>query len=355
MIRPMTPRLVLLMLGLMATADATTSANARTPANVQAFLAEQFDMTGARLSLLETGRAVVQSLDAEDRREVGAVGAIRVRVPPAFYVAQLRDITNFKRSDDVLQIGRFSSPATLGDVAQLTLTRGDVEDLSRCRPRHCDVQLPLAAIERFRREVAWRTPAAAPQASQLMRQFLVDSANAYAASGDAGLVTYADHDQPVSVAQQSASLLASEPAVVRRFPELERRLTGVPQLSTAGADDLLYWSKERMGPAEIITVTHLAIAPVPDREPVAFAAASKQIYSTHYFDASIGITLLLADETDANATYLVYVNRSRIDFLHGMLAAVKRSLLRSRMRGAVDDSLRRARDRAERAYAQRGR
>lgn len=49
-------------------------------------------------------------------------------------------------------------------------------------------------------------------------------------------------------------------------------------------------------------------------------------------------------------SYLVYVNRSRIDALAGFWGGLKRALVRSRARSGMSDSLVLARDRVERRY-----
>jgi hypothetical protein len=58
--------------------------------------------------------------------------------------------------------------------------------------------------------------------------------------------------------------------------------------------------------------------------------ASKQIWASHYYDGSLGITVLV----DANpGTYLVYLNRSRIDLLRD--AGFKRWLVKRFAPGAI--------------------
>jgi hypothetical protein len=107
---------------------------------------------------------------------------------------------------------------------------------------------------------------------------------------------------------------------------------------------VIYWSKEDVGPKVIISLTHLVITPVNDGGPVVFAATSKQLYGSHYFDASLGLTLLLRD-SDPGSTVLLYFNRSRLDVLSGFLAGLKRAIVRSRGRSAMEDTLTRIRAR----------
>ena len=73
---------------------------------------------------------------------------------------------------------------------------------------------------------------------------------------------------------------------------------------------------------------------------IAYAVASKQIYAMHYYDASLGLTLLVPDATAAEpATYVVYVNRSRIDLFEGVFGGMIRRIVAGRARGLVSEQL----------------
>ena len=79
-----------------------------------------------------------------------------------------------------------------------------------------------------------------------------------------------------------------------------------------------------------------------DDSPVAYAIGSKQIYAMHYFDASLGLTLLVPDRTaSSSAIYVVYLNRSRIDLFDGLLGGIARRLVAGRAKTLVAEQLRR--------------
>jgi hypothetical protein len=106
-----------------------------------------------------------------------------------------------------------------------------------------------------------------------------------------------------------------------------------------------------MGPAVIISVTHLAITRIADGPRGAYAAASRQLYGSHYFDSSLGITILLdADRGGNPGMFMAYCNRSRVDALGGFFGGLKRAIVRSRTRSAMGSSLAEARDLVERRY-----
>lgn len=316
-----------------------------------AFLQTNFSLSDADLRALEQYRPVSRTLDASDGREVATLGVTRLRVPAEFYVDQLRHVAEFKRNASVLQIGVFSTPARMEDVDGLTLESADIDALERCRPKACDVQLSADAMRRVRDEAAGSSSNRAAAINRAMRGVLVDLVTGYRRGGDAALMTYADDDRPVSVGAEFRAMVDARPAILQRFPPLDQHMRQYPEGPDAAADDIIYWSKERLGPRVILSVTHLAITCVIDREPERFIAASRQLYGSHYFDASLGITILLDDPGHPSAgSYLVYVNRSRLDALGGFFGAVKRLIVRSRTRSAMSTSLAEARDLVERRF-----
>ena len=314
------------------------------PEDTLEFLRTHFRFSTSELRDLASGRAPVRSLDTTDGREIAIAGTVRVPISPAEYVRQLRDIVAFKRHEAVQQIGTFSIPPRVSDMAGLTLDSDHLGDLRKCEVDDCDVQLSRAAIERLRSEVNWSRVAPAVEANRVFREILTDQVARYLQAGDTALMTYENHGEPLVVADEFRAMVDAPPALLRHFPGLQHHVASFPRGRAADAEDIIYWSKEDVGPKVIISVTHMVIAPVNDGGPVLFTAASKQLYGSHYFDSSLGLTLLLRD-SDPGSTVLVYVNRSRIDALSGFLGGLKRAIVRSRGRSAMQDTLTRIRTR----------
>src|ERR1035437_8151582 len=69
-------------------------------------------------------------------------------------------------------------------------------------------------------------------------------------------------------------------------------------------------------------------------QPGQAVIASKQIYASHYFDASLGLTAAIDDPGAAAGPgmYLVHLNRSRIDLLRGFFGGLRRAFLRGGLR-----------------------
>jgi hypothetical protein len=302
------------------------------------FLAGTFDVPAADLRHIDSGGIFSRTLAAGHPREVGTLGIARIRTTADDYAARLADIVSFKRDEAVLQIGTFSTPPQLDDVAALTLEDADIRSLRSCRVADCDARLPAAAIERFRTEVDWRAADVRQQATRVMQRILVDYVTKYVESGSGTAMEYADTPTLLNQQRESAALVMSDPAAWRDFPRLRERL--VSGAGSLGSGDLVYWSKERVNRRPVISVTHVAIERAADRSPAAYAVASKQIYGMHYFDASLGLTLLVPDRASAtNGTYVVYLNRSRIDLFDGMFGGIARRIVSAKARTFVSDRL----------------
>jgi hypothetical protein len=308
----------------------------------RSFLMTAFQLSAAEIDRLDRGEVLSRTLDVKNRREVATLGIVRIRTSPSNYVDRLADIATFKRSDDVLQIGTFSNPPRLGDIAALTVDEADLKRLRECRVENCEVRLSADGIERVRREVDWRAADGSRQANRLVSELLVEYVERYGESGTTAAMEYADRSPRLNVGDEFASLLDADTITSAYTPRLRRHLLDYPVSSADKTTDFVYWSKELVRGRPVISITHVATVAAVDDSPVAYAIGSKQIYAMHYFDASLGLTLLVPDRTTAAAaTYVVYLNRSRIDLFDAFLGGVARRIVAGRARTLVADQMKR--------------
>jgi hypothetical protein len=337
---------------LIAALALAASSTAATRDQTRPFITRAFGFSPAEIDQVDRGHVVARTLGVPHSQEIATIGLVRLRMTPDFYIERLRDIVRFKQSPEVLQIGRFSATPHADDLAGLTLDPADVDDLRGCRVGDCGLQLSAPAIERARRSVNWRGREAAQQANQVMRAILADYAAAYWQGGDMASPTYADEASAVHVGQAFRAFSDAAIAAWTPFHVLHQHLHAFPARTPAITDDILYWSKEKVGRRTVASITHLAVART-EAGPAAYAVASKQIYATHYYHASLGLTVLVDRTEAAPATYVVYVNRSRIDVLGGLLGGVTRRIISSRARATVADHLAMLQQRLEPDFAAR--
>ena len=159
---------------------------------------------------------------------------------------------------------------------------------------------------------------------------------------------YVDQSRPLILDDEFSALVDADASTWQHFPVLRRHLLEYPA-NTPGIGDIVYWSKERVSRRLVVSVTHLAIARTMSG-PAAYAIASKQIYSSHYFDASLGLTVLVPESEHPSAMYVVYLNRSRVDVFKGMFGGIARRIVTTRARTLVSDLLGRLQRRIEHDY-----
>jgi hypothetical protein len=308
-------------------------------------LSRDLRFSTADLAELARGRIVKHTLDAAAPGEIAVVGAARVNALEEAFVDRVRDVVRFKTGPDMLQIGRFSNPPVLEDLAPLTIDKTDV-DLRGCRVGDCDIRLPADVIARFQREIDWRAHDADARAAALFKKVLLDNVLAYVSGSPSRRITeYDDGKQPIRPVEDFAALLKNSPYIGALVPGLPDHLLSFPSPPVvAGAQDLLYWSKEKFGLTPFITVTHWTIVPATART---YVITSKDVYSSRYFDASLALTIASGAAGTHRPFYLVYANRSRASALKGMLSKVRRSIVERRAKNSLEENLKTTKERLE--------
>jgi len=303
---------------------------------IRGVLTRYLRFTTSELADLQAGKIVRHGLDSTAAGEVGVVGAIKINAPKTKFLTQVHDIARFKSGPDVLQIGKFSRPPTIDDLASLTVEPGDF-DARGCKVGDCGVRLPAAVIQRFERELDLKAPDLQQRAGAHFKQVLLDDVTAYVTGGPGRFEQYDDGSRPIRPLDEFEGVLRSSPALAALVPGLPDHLKNFPTGRLPEADDFLYWSKEKVSMAAFITVTHVTIV-CPS--PATCVMTTKDVYSSRYIDASLAITIATDTVQTPAAFYLVYANRSRANALKGGFSGLRRVLVERRARGSLEENLR---------------
>ena len=94
----------------------------------------------------------------------------------------------------------------------------------------------------------------------------------------------------------------------------------------------------------IVSITHFSAAWLDTPGEPQAIVVSKQVYATHYRNASLTMTAVVAD---GEARYLVYINRSQIDAFRGLFGGFVRRAVEQRVLAEVPEVLRDVRRRIE--------
>jgi hypothetical protein len=294
---------------------------------------------------LDRGKPIARVVPAKDL-EVAIFAAVPVNISGDRLVAWMRRIEELKRSAYVLAIGRFSDPPRIEDLDRLALDDDELSEILACRPGHCSLKLSAAEITELQRAAAAAGNGWRPAVQQAFRAAVLVRVKLYLADGHAALAPYVDGSTAVWPATRFASVLGHSVFLTERLPQFAQHLSRYPRTPTPAVESFVYWSKERLATKAIVSATHVNIlrseAPgLPDA-----LVAGKEIFATHYVNASLGITAIMRGEP-GGSNYLVYVNRSEVDVLGSMFGGLVRWFLQRRLKAEAASVLEGLRRRLE--------
>src|SRR5262249_175992 len=152
---------------------------------------------------------------------------------------------------------------------------------------------------------------------QEFRRILLTRVQRYLTSGR--IPPDEDHHKQVQPSSRFASLLDHTPFLKDHFPKLAEYLRNHPYGMEPGVESFLYWSKERVARKAVISITHVSIVRSQDPSLPEVLIIGRDVFSSHYVNASLSVTALMRGGTN-RTSYLVYVNRTEVDLLHGAFA-----------------------------------
>lgn len=349
-------RTALVLCATLIPAMTLVPGNAQVPLREpEAFLRKYIRLSDAEQTAMQRGDAIAKLVKTSNKRELAVGGVVRLAVPRDDFVSKIRDIVRYKTNDAILQIGRFSDPPRIEDLAGLTMEPADLAALRKCKLGNCGLRMPAAEIERFRTEIDWKKKDANTRATLLARQMILQYVNAYLAGGDSALAEYHDRKRALSLADETRSLMAASPYLLEYAPEFHSYLEQYPAGRLEKVENLIYWSKEKFGLKPVVSVTHMTIYTVSKDGVANVIVSSKQLYASRYFESSFALTVFVevASPGPSPASYLIYLNRSRTDLLGGLLGPAKRSIVEGGMVRGVKKTLLVTKDRLEKDFRDR--
>jgi hypothetical protein len=182
--------------------------------------------------------------------EIVIVSAVRPNGDGDQLVAWVRRIEDLKKGRYVSEIGRFSQPPRIEDLAALTLDNDDLEDIRRCRSGACGVKLSDEEIAHLR-----QTAAAAGTSWKLVIQEAFRGV--VLARVQTSRTDFLAYRRTMTSRTLSRSLPNSQPSSrsqgfsSRASPDLPDYLTQYPRRASAGVESFFEsffsWSKEALG------------------------------------------------------------------------------------------------------------
>lgn len=298
-----------------------------------AWLQPVVTMDAASQARLDRGDVIVRILPAIDG-ELAVFAAARLNADSEALGTWAASVAQFKKSPYVLKVQRFSDPPAFEDLQSMALEDDDLEDVRRCRSGECNVKLSAEEMTLLRQTADAGGSRWKDAVQFQFKRAVLNRVVTYEAGGFAGLPPYVDHRKPVLPSAVFGLLLDRSPYL------------GSAAFTDADVESFFYWSKEQYGAGKaVVSVTHVDVVRPRAAGPLRVAVVGREIFATHYRNASIGVTAVTQDA--AGQRYLVYVNRSHLDVLGGIFGGWKRAILEGRVKNESATVLNEVRRRLE--------
>ncbi|HEV2835470.1 MAG TPA: hypothetical protein VGW58_09145, partial [Pyrinomonadaceae bacterium] len=252
-------------------------------AELQNLLQQKTSFDETDFAALQRGETIVKLAPAQDKREIAVSGLVSLRANADEFLRTYRESLTRKNNPAVMEVGVFAAVPAIGDLENLTLEPNDIEDLKDCAVGQCQIKLSAAMIERFAREVNWQAPDYPQQATQLFKTMLLEYVRDYRTRGDAALIEYHDKRNEVRLADE-------QQAISRVSGYLNDVAVAVDNSRLRPLEELIVWSKIKLGLKPVIAVNHITIYKGEQAFGPQVLAVSKQIYANHYFNSSLALT-----------------------------------------------------------------
>ena len=320
--------------------------------NLHDFLYNEMGYSEKDYKKVLEGEIVTRVVHPNHKSEVIVASVGRFPVPRSFFLENygihIRPIEVYS----VTKLGLFSNPPVLEDVAEFELSEKDLEALKDCKLGDCNFKITQPIHARIQ-EVDWSAPDYAQQANKIARIMIIEYMRTYMDGGNAELVDYYDQKYTLNPMTEFHELLKQSPYLFKYQPKFYKYLEHYPEGKFENVENYFFWTQEDMGTNHLVSSLNHVMVYTPQDPTRVDVIANKQIYASHYFEASLGITGFIdVSEDGSPGFYLLYVNRSRIDALRrgGFISGIIRKKLQGGIKKLIDNRIKKIRETATYLY-----
>jgi len=317
--------------------------------SLETFFRENIGLSDDQIDAIRSGQPIVKPLPPRTPDEVLLFGAVYIRAASETYFQYARNFDRLRQVPGFLAVGVFTDPPQLSDLRGFSLDHDDVEDLKRCQPGNCRIQMPATSMEKLQRSVDWSAPDVDEQVNQRLQKGAFERLLAYQREGNAALGAYNDKRDPTDVPEQFAYLLSYGNALPEHVPDFYHYLLAYPRDKPAHFEETFYWAKVKFGLKPTLRIVHMVTMRGKPGDHIACAIAQKQLYSSHYFRTALDLSVCVRDSEDAKQPgfYLIKALGSEQPGLSGRKGSIVRRAAVSRAVSNLQKGLAAIRDTIE--------
>lgn len=294
--------------------------------DIQTFFRDKIGLSKDQISDIRSGKAVAKALPSRVPSEVFLFGAIYIHAAPESYLQFERDFDRRRELPAFWDLVVFSNPPRLSDLKNFALDNDEIQDLKKCTPGDCRMQLPASSIDKFHRSIDWSAPDVYEQVNRLLQKTALERLLAYQKDGNQVLGIYNDKHDPTVVPEQFAYMLTYTKALPAHLPDFYTYLLAYPNAKPLNVQDTFYWARVKFGLKPTLRVVHLLTMYGNPTDAVAYAFAEKQLYSSHYFQTALDLSFCIraTDHPKQPGFYLITVMGSEQAGLTGFKGSIVR-------------------------------
>jgi hypothetical protein len=327
----MRPILQSALLPVFLLAALSSASSQPTPA-LQHFFQQDIGLSQDQIAAVHRGEAIAKALPSRTPAEVFLFGAIYIHAAPESYVKYAHDFDRLRKLPDYLALGVFSNPPQPSDLKGFSFDSGDIKGLKSCKPGECLIQMPASSIEELQQSIDWSAADANEQVNELLRKTALQRLLDYQSQGNQALGGYNDKRDPTDVPRQFAYMLSYDKALPAHLPDFYQYLLAYPDAKPTNVEDTFYWARVKFGLKPTLRIVQLVTMRGNPSDPIAYAIAEKQLYSSHYFETALDLSFCVRGSEDSNQPgfYLIMAMGSEQAGLNGVKGSAIRSVAVSR-------------------------
>ena len=266
--------------------------------DLETFFRQNIGLSQDQIAAIRTGQPVAVTLPPRTPAEVLLFGAVYIHAAPETYFQFARNFDRLREVPGFLALGVFTDPPQLSDLQGFALDSDDIQALKDCEPGNCRIQMPATSIEELHRSINWSAPDVDEQVNRLLQKTALERLLAYQREGNEALGVYNDKRDPTAVPEQFAYLLSYDNALAEHAPDFYHYLLDYPHGKPANFEDTFYWAKVKFGLKPTLRIEHMLTMRGGPADHVACAIAKKQLYSSHYFETALDLSICVREGDD---------------------------------------------------------
>jgi hypothetical protein len=304
---------------------------------LEKFFRESAELTDDQIKSIQSGNAIAKVMKSPPE-QVFVFGVVFVKADPEAYLDFTSNMENLRKLPGYLAFQKFSDPPQISDLVNFNLEPDDIKDLQQCKADDCEVQLPAQNMREFQAKVNWKAADRDNQVNRLAQEMALRAVEAYIQGGNGSLGIYRDKKSPTLVAETFQALVSKAKSLPVYLPDLYHYLLEYPNFQSPDIRSELYWQKVKFGLKPTLRIIQSIIYTKSEISNPVYAIAEKQIYSSHYFQTALDVTVAVPTGAQGGF-YLITAKGSQQAGLTGLKGGMVRKVAVDKSRSSLEKAL----------------